>query len=86
MFLEHASPFYSFLSLSVVDFLCVKRDPLGIPPGKALKKYFFGICLSSSNLGPEDNIICVCYTKYRVRQRGCSLTHSARTPPAFKRN
>ena len=25
--------------------------------------------------------------KYRVRQRGCSLTHSARTPPAvFRRN
>ena len=22
------------------------------------------------------------WTKYRVRQRGCSLTHSARTPPA----
>ena len=40
MFLEHASPFYSFLSLSVVDFLCVKRDPLGIPTGKALKKVF----------------------------------------------
>ena len=25
--------------------------------------------------------------EYRVRQRGCSLTHSARTPPAvFRRN
>ena len=24
----------------------------------------------------------VCIQEYRVRQRGCSLTHSARTPPA----
>ena len=30
----------------------------------------------------EENVVNVYFCKYRVRQRGCSLTHSARTPPA----
>ena len=35
-----------------------------------------------ANLLGKGSCATVFKAKYRVRQRGCSLTHSARTPPA----
>ena len=44
---------------------------------KKIPEHFIPMVLSIENPKYYNT-----YKKYRVRQRGCSLTHSARTPPA----